>query len=299
MHETCLIGLGAMGMGMARNILKAGIPLRGYDLSETARERLTEAGGRSFDSAVDAARGCDLLILMVVNAEQARAVVLTNGVAEVLKPGATVMLCSTVAPEDARALAADLEAAGLIMLDAPVSGGQVGAEAGSLTLMTSGPEAAYTRAQPVLDAIAGTVHRLGDKPGLGATYKVVHQLAAGVHLVAAAEVMALGARAGCDPEKLFGIVSTSAGRSWMYEDRVPRMLSGETDPASSVDIFVKDLGLVLQTGRDCATPLPLSAAAHQMMLAASAMGFGKLDDSCVIRAYEALTGYAAKTAEEE
>ncbi|WP_425097873.1 L-threonate dehydrogenase [Tropicibacter sp. S64] len=297
MAETCLIGLGAMGLGMAKNILKAGMDLRGFDLSPKARERFAEAGGRSFDSAADAAEGCDLLVLMVVNAEQARAAVFGSGVAEALAPGATVMLCSTVAPDDARALAAELDGAGLVMLDAPVSGGQVGAEAGTLTLMTSGPEAAYGRAQPVLDAIAGKVHRLGDVPGLGATYKVVHQLAAGVHLVAAAEVMALGARAGCDPEKLFEIVSTSAGQSWMFEDRVPRILAGETAPTSTVDIFVKDLGLVLQTGRDCATPLPLSAAAHQMMLAASAMGFGKLDDSCVIRAYEALTGYSTKSPE--
>ncbi|MFW2543171.1 L-threonate dehydrogenase [Primorskyibacter sp. 2E107] len=299
MSETCLIGLGAMGLGMARNILKAGVDLRGSDLSPQARARFTEAGGRAFDSAAEAAAGCDLLILMVVNAAQARAALFDSGVVQALGAGSTVMLCSTVAPDDVRALAADLEKAGHRLLDAPVSGGQVGAEAGTLTLMTSGAEAAYDRAEPVLNAIAGTVHRLGDAPGLGATYKVVHQLAAGVHLVAAAEVMALGARAGCDPEKLFEIVSTSAGQSWMFEDRVPRILAGETTPTSSVDIFVKDLGLVLQTGRDCATPLPLSAAAHQMMLAASAMGFGKLDDSCVIRAYEALTGYATKCTDGE
>ncbi|WGW05725.1 L-threonate dehydrogenase [Tropicibacter oceani] len=295
MNDTCLIGLGAMGMGMARNILKAGIALRGFDLSEAARARLTAAGGTAFDSAAEAATGCDLLLVMVVNAAQARAALFDSGVVQALTPGATVMLCSTVAPDEARALAADLGAAGHIMLDAPVSGGQVGAEAGTLTLMTSGADAAYARADAVLEAIAGKVHRLGDAPGLGATYKVVHQLAAGVHLVAAAEVIALGARAGCDPEKLFEIVSTSAGRSWMFEDRVPRMLAGDTAPTSTVDIFVKDLGLVLQTGRDCATPLPLSAAAHQMMIAASGMGFGGLDDSCVIRAYEALTGYGTKS----
>ncbi len=299
MNETCLIGLGAMGMGMARNILKAGIALRGFDLSEPARAQLVAEGGNTAETAAEAATGCDLLVLMVVNAEQARAAIFASGVAQALTPGATIMVCSTIAPEDARALAADIDAAGHIMLDAPVSGGQVGAQAGTLTLMTSGSETAYSRADAVLGAIAGKVHRLGDAPGLGATYKVVHQLAAGVHLVAAAEVMALGARAGCDPEKLFEIVSTSAGQSWMFEDRVPRILAGETAPTSTVDIFVKDLGLVLQTGRDCATPLPLSAAAHQMMLAASAMGYGRLDDSCVIRAYEALTGYGTKSPEGE
>lgn len=290
MGGTAIIGLGAMGMGMARNILAAGIPLRGFDLFEGARVRFAEFGGTAFDNAATAVRGCDLLLVMVVNATQAEDALFNSGVVDALDDGATVILSSTVAPSESRALAARLADAGHMMIDAPVSGGQVGAKAGTLTVMASGPEAAFERADPVLNAVSKTVHRLGDTAGMGATYKVVHQLAAGVHLVAAAELMALGAKAGCDPQTLFDIVSTSAGQSWMFEDRAPRMMQADPNVTSSVDIFIKDLGLVLQTGKDAQVPLPLSAAAHQMLLGAAAMGHGKADDSAVVRAYEALTG---------
>lgn len=290
MAKTAIIGLGAMGQGMARNIMGAGIALAGYDIAPAARAAFAAAGGQASDSAADAARGGDVLLVMVQNAAQARQVLLEDGAAGALAAGAVVVLCSTVAPSDARALGAALQEQGLDLLDAPVSGGQKGADAGTLTIMASGSERAFGAAGPVLAAISKTVHRLGDAPGMGATYKVVHQLAAGVHIAAAAELMALGAKAGCDPEKLYEIVSTSAGQSWMFDDRAPRMMQADPPCTSSVDIFVKDVGLVLQTGRDAGVPLPLAAATHQLFLAAAAMGHGREDDSQVVRAYEVLTG---------
>lgn len=279
-----------MGLEMARNVLKAGIALRGYDVASPQRERFARMGGSAAKGAADAAEGCDFLLLMVVNAEQAEAALFEGGAADALSRGSVVALCSTVSPAEARALGRKLEGAGHAMIDAPVSGGKAGAEAGSLTLMASGPDEAFERAKPVFEAVSGKIHRVGSEPGMGSTYKVVHQLAAGVHLVAAAELMALGARAGCDPKKLFDIVSTSAGRSWMFEDRVPRMLDADFEPRSMVDIFIKDLGLVLETGEALSMPLPLSAAARQMLLSASALGHGRLDDSAVVKAYEAMTG---------
>lgn len=298
MTKTAIIGLGSMGMGMAQNVLAAGVALKGYDIHAAARDAFAARGGIACDTATEAAAGCGLLILMVVNAAQAADALFGAGdAAAALDPGATVMLCSTVAPAEAREIAARLAGHGLIMLDAPVSGGKVGADAGTLTVMASGPAAAFDTAQTVLTAISGTLHRLGDTPGLGATYKVVHQLAAGVHLVAAAELMALGAAAGCDPQRLYDIVSGSAGASWMFKDRVPHILEGDYNPRSMVDIFIKDLGLVLQTGRDCDAPLPLTAAAHQMMVAAAGLGHGKLDDAAVVKAYEALTGQPVRSGE--
>ena len=294
MNRTAIIGLGAMGLGMARNILKAGIDLTGFDLSSDALQRFAKLGGTPADTPEHAAKGADLLIVMVVNADQARAVLFETNVTRELAKDATVILSSTVAPSDAREIATRLGVSGLMLLDAPVSGGQVGAEAGTLTVMASGPKAAFDRAEPVLDAIAGNVHRLGDEAGQAATYKVVHQLAAGVHLAVAAELMALGSKAGCDPQTLFDIVSNAAGNSWMMTDRVPRMLTDDPPVTSSVDIFIKDLGLVLQTGKDAGVPLPLSAAAYQMFTAASAMGHGREDDSNVVRAYEALMGQAIR-----
>lgn len=290
-HSVGIVGLGSMGLGMAKNILKSGISLKGYDIFEPARTALSDAGGTAVDCVADAAEGVDVLMLMVVNSTQAEDVIFGTGNAvSVLRPGATVMLCSTVAPSESRALGERVLKAGLNYLDAPVSGGKVGAESGSLTLMCSGSDAAFSMAEGVLNAISKVVHRLGTEPGIGATYKVVHQLAAGVHLVVAAELMALGAKAGCSPEKLFEIVSGSAGASWMMTDRVPHMLKGDYSPRSMVDIFVKDLSLVLQTGKENSVPLPLAASAHQMLLAASGMGFGKLDDSAVVKAYETMTG---------
>ena len=289
MAGTAIIGLGMMGQGMARNIMAAGIPLRGFDLSPEARTKFTEAGGTTADSVTDVVAGCGLLLVMVATAAQAEAA-LFDGVSEALTPGSVIILSSTVAPSEARAIAARLEEAGHLMLDAPVSGGQVGADGGTLTIMASGPEAAFARAAPVLDAVSKKVHRLGDAPGMGATYKVVHQLAAGVHLVAAAELLAFGTKAGCDPRALLDIVSSSAGQSWMMDDRAPRMMQENAPATSTVDIFIKDLGLVVQSARDSGAPVPLAAAAYQMMVGAGGMGLGRADDSAVIRAYEALTG---------
>ena len=156
--------------------------------------------------------------------------------------------------------------------------------------MASGPARAFERAEKVLQATSGTTHRLGDAPGMGATYKVVHQLAAGVHIAAAAELMSFGAKAGCDPQKLLEIVMASAGGSWMLGNRGPRMLEADPEVTSAVDIFIKDLGLVEQTARDAEAPVPLAALSLQLFTAARGLGHGKADDSMVIRAYEALTG---------
>jgi len=203
-----------------------------------------------------------------------------------------VLCCTTVAPEAARTLDAKLQKAGLLMLDAPVSGGAVGARAGTMTVMASGSEAAFAKAQPVLDAMASKVWRLGDAAGVGSTVKMVNQLLAGVHIATAAEAMALGIRAGADPQTLFDVISTSAGSSWMFQNRVPHILAGDDTPLSSVNIFVKDLGIVLDQARALTFPLPMASAAHQLFLAAAAAGHGGRDDAFVIRFWEQLAGIA-------
>jgi 3-hydroxyisobutyrate dehydrogenase-like beta-hydroxyacid dehydrogenase len=195
-----------------------------------------------------------------------------------------------MAPEDARRLAGRAEAEGLLYLDAPMSGGAVAARAGQLTFMASGSAAAFDRAKPLLDATAKQVWRLGEAPGLGSTMKVVHQLLAGVHIAVAAEAMALGIKAGLQARDVFDVVTTAAGNSWMFENRMPHVLEADETPRSAVDIFVKDLGLVNDLARSASFPAPLAAQAHQLFIAASAMGHGGVDDAFVIRAYQALTG---------
>ncbi|HEY0420837.1 MAG TPA: L-threonate dehydrogenase [Acetobacteraceae bacterium] len=286
-----VIGLGTMGMGAALNLLKHGHEVHGCELREAARAELQAAGGVAVDSPALLPEGLEVLIVFVVNAAQADSVLFgPEGCAARLPEGAVVLMCTTLAPEAARTLDARLAERGVLMLDAPVSGGAVGARAGSMTVMASGPAAAFDKAAPVLEAIAGKVWRLGEAAGIGSTVKMVNQLLAGVHIATAAEAMALGIRAGADPRTLFEVISSSAGSSWMWQNRVPHILDGDDTPLSAVNIFVKDLGIVLDQARALTFPLPMASAAHQLFLAAAAAGHGGRDDAFVIRFWEALAG---------
>ena len=286
-----VIGLGSMGMGAALNLLKSQHQVTGCELREAARTELTTAGGSAVASAAELPGDLEALIVFVVNAAQAEDVLFgPAGCASNLPRGAVVLLCTTVAPEAARKLDQKITAAGLLMLDAPVSGGAAGARAGTMTVMASGPEAAFARAQPVLDAIGDKIWRLGDTAGIGSTVKMVNQLLAGVHIATAAEALALGIRAGADPRTLYEVICSSAGNSWMWQNRVPHILDGDDTPSSAVNIFVKDLGIVLDQARNLTFPLPMASAAHQLFLAAAAAGHGGKDDAFVIRVWQALSG---------
>ncbi len=286
-----VIGLGSMGMGAALNLVAKGHAVTGCELRPAARDELVAAGGLAVSRAADLPMGIEALVVFVVNAAQAQEVLFgAEGCVARLAPGAVVLCCTTVAPEAARAIDARLAEHQLLMLDAPVSGGAGAARAGTMTVMASGSPAAFAMAEPVLDAIAGKVWRLGDAAGVGSTVKMVNQLLAGVHIATAAEAMALGIRAGADPQTLFDVISTSAGSSWMFQNRVPHILAGDDTPLSSVNIFVKDLGIVLDQARALTFPLPMASAAHQLFLAAAAAGHGGRDDAFVIRFWEALAG---------
>lgn len=282
------IGLGAMGLPMALNLVRAGHAVRGFDLNAESLRRFGEGGGIACGSAREAGQEASVIVLMVATAGQAEA-----ALAEALPAAAedsTVILHSTVPPSFAAALGERLAGSGHPFLDAPVSGGTVGAEGGKLSIMASGPAEAFAAAEPLLEAVAGRVFRLGDRPGIGSSVKMVNQLLAGVHIAAACEAMALGTRAGADPATLFEVISTSAGNSWMFTNRVPHILARDFTPLSAVEIFVKDLGIVLDGGRELRFPLPIAAAAHQQFLAAAAAGFGREDDSAVVKVYERLAG---------
>ena len=295
-----VIGLGTMGMGAALNLVKHGHAVHGCEPREPARAELGAAGGMPVTRAAELPDDLEALIVFVVNAAQANEALFgADGCVGKLARGSVLLCCTTVAPDAARALAHRLDERGVLMLDAPVSGGSVAARGGTMTVMASGPEAAFARAQPVLDAIAGKVWRLGDAAGAGSTVKMVNQLLAGVHIAAAAEAMALGIRAGADPRTLFEVISTSAGSSWMFQNRVPHILAGDDSPLSAVNIFVKDLGIVLDQARSLTFPLPLAATAHQLFLAAAAGGHGARDDAFVIRVWQALTGIALPEAKKD
>ncbi|CAI5510625.1 unnamed protein product [Closterium sp. Naga37s-1] len=293
------VGLGAMGGGMAAALVKQGFAVKGYDVYPPACEKLKSAGGAAAASAADAAKGAVVLVLMVTTAKQAEGALFGDqGALESLPRGALVILCSTVPPEFARSLGTKLSAQGKgwEMVDAPVSGGVARAADGTLTIMAAATPAALSKAQPVLEAMSAKLYIVGDIPGAGSAVKMVNQLLAGVHIAAAAEAMALGARAGLNARMVFDIISHAAGNSWMFENRVPHMLDNDYTPRSALNIFVKDLGIVLGEAQSLAFPLPLAAAAHQQFLAGAAAGLGREDDAAVVKVYERLAGVTVASA---
>ncbi|MDR3524635.1 MAG: NAD(P)-dependent oxidoreductase [Acetobacteraceae bacterium] len=284
------VGLGAMGLPMARNLAKSQFNVRGFDLRPGAAATLIEVGGESADSAAAACAGADAVMLMVVSLPQAESVLFDAGALDALAPGAVVIVSATCPPEGVVTLARRVEATGRLFVDAPVSGGVVGAESGSLTIMASGSDAAFELAMPVLNKVGGKIVRVGSEPGQGATAKAVNQLMCGVHIAVAAEALSLAEKLGLDMDAMFDIVSGSAAGSWMLSNRGPRMLQADPPVTSAVDIFVKDLTIVLEAGHGAKTALPLAAVAHQLFLSVSGRGLGAIDDSQVIRAYRSLQG---------
>jgi 3-hydroxyisobutyrate dehydrogenase len=285
---VAFVGLGSMGLGMAKNLLKHGHKVVGVDPSATAREAFVAAGGTTAASPAEAAKTADVVIVAVVNAQQVETVLYGEGGAvAALRKGGLVMQCATCPAAFIRTLDERLAASGHVLLDAPMSGGRARAESGELTFMSSGTAEAFTAADSILSATSAKVFRLGDKAGIGSLVKTVNQLLAGVHIATAAEAMALAAKAGADTRAVYEVISASAGNSWMFGNRVPHMLDDDYTPLSAVEIFVKDLGLVLDTGHELRLPLPLAAAAHQLFIAAAGAGWGKLDDAAVVKVYEA------------
>ncbi len=281
------VGLGAMGQNAARQLLLAGHRVQGFDLRTESLQSFAAQGGEVAASPAQVCAQAVGTVLFVVNAAQAEAVLFgKDGMAEAAAPGHLVISCVTMSAADARGLAARCREHGLVFVDAPVSGGVAGAEAGSLSIMAAGPAAALDACAPVFAAMGSRVLRVGEEAGQGSTFKTINQLLCGVHLAAAGEAMAMAARAGLDTQQVFDLVSESAAASWMLRDRGPAMVTRTYTPVrSAVDIFVKDLGLVLDLARDLRFPASISAAALQSFLGASGAGFGKRDDAAVTEFY--------------
>jgi L-threonate 2-dehydrogenase len=284
-----LIGLGAMGAGMAASLRRAGFAPHVFDIRPGVAQAFTQDGGTACASVAELAAACDVVVSVVVNAQQTEQVLFGGhgdaGAASAMKPGSVFVMCSTVDPNVSIAFEQRLQALDLLYLDAPISGGAAKAASGQMTMMTAGTPAAYERCGAALDAMAAKVYRLGDRAGAGSKVKIINQLLAGVHIAAAAEAVALGLREGVDAAALYEVITHSAGNSWMFENRMAHVLAADYTALSAVDIFVKDLGLVLDTARATKFPLPLASTAHQMFMQASSAGFGREDDSAVIKIF--------------
>lgn len=289
--RVALIGLGAMGYGQGLNLKKAGFVVTGYDVDPAAAGRFVAAGGAAAASPAEAARGADLLISLVFDIRQAESVLFgPGGAVETMPGGGTVILHTTGSPDQARAIAARLAAAGHAMLDAPVTGGKAAADEGRLTVMVSGPDAAFAAAEPALNAMCSRIVRVGSEIGAASTVKMVGQLLCGINAVAVAEALVFAARAGADMRTTFDVVTHGAGNSVMFERLAPTMLKGDFDPRGVVAILVKDLGILMGMAQDMGLSLPLSAMALQQYQAAKGMGYDRADFGAVVKVYEALAG---------
>jgi putative dehydrogenase len=297
-RQVGIIGLGAMGSQMASHLLSQGFSVAGYDIREESRARLAAEGGTAARSPAEAASGADAIIIIVLNYEQVRTVLSgPDGILSTLAPDSLVLLMSTISPAQAREAGALCAEQGVRMLDAPVSGGVARAGSGELSIMVGGPDETVAAARPLLEALgdAARIAHVGPNLGDGSAMKMVNQLLVGIHIVAAAEAMALAARLGLDPDQVYEVISASMASSQAFVNRVPRLIEGTFTPTiSRLDIFVKDLTIVAESTAELGLELPLMDAARRMFESGVAEGLAAEDDIGLIRHYERQTGVEAR-----
>ncbi|EFL87631.1 L-threonate dehydrogenase [Ahrensia sp. R2A130] len=278
--KVAVVGLGSMGMGIARSTLAGGHEVWGYDLNAANAADFKSHGGGD-GQLTDVAETLDCLVVVVLNADQLNAVLSDELLASM--NGAVVIACATVPPQAARDTAQRCVDHGCLYLDAPMSGGAAKAMTGELSFIASGSRDAFAKAGPVLKAAGTTTFDLGDEPGAGSAMKAVNQMLAGVHIAAMGEALAFGLSQGIEIERIVDIIPQCAGTSWMFENRAPHVRDADYTPRSAVDIWPKDLGIVMDAAKASRVPTPLTAAAMQRFLAASGQGWGGDDDAAVTR----------------
>lgn len=288
--RVAVFGLGSMGYGIAKSCLAAGYDTYGYDVVETQMDLFKEEGGAE-GSLEEVAPSLDAVIAVVLNAAQTETVLFgPDGVVPKMNKGAVVMACATVPPDFARDMERRCARHGVHYLDAPISGGAAKAATGQLSIMASGTPRAFETAKPILDATAETVFELGSEAGPGSAMKAVNQLLAGVHIATMAEALTFGMTQGVDPETFVEVISKCAGSSWMLENRAPHIVSGDYTPHSQINIWPKDLGIVLDIARSANFETPITATALQQYKAAVDLGLGKEDDAAVAKVYARSAG---------
>ncbi len=286
-QNVAFIGLGAMGTPMATR-LASEFDVSVYDIAEERVSSLASHGARGAASPADAARDADVIVLMVVNGEQASAALFgEDGAASAAVEGARVVVTSTIGPEPVRALGEELAARNLKLVDAPVSGGVARAEKGDLLIMVGTAKEDFDAVGDVLRTVGSSVVHCGESIGDGQSVKLVNQLLCGVHIAVAGEALAYATALGLDPATVHETIRTGAAGSFMFDDRGTRMVERAfEDPKSALNIFVKDLGLVLDAAGERHFPTPLTMAASQLFMMGAAQGMGTEDDSGILRVFE-------------
>jgi len=286
-----VVGTGAMGGGVVRSLVRAGIASWARDIRPEAQEAAVASGAAPTASPAELARACDAVVLLVVDAGQIETVLFgADGAADALAPGAIVVLSSTVDPAYPAALAPRLAARGVLLLDAPVSGGPAKAAAGTMTMMVSGDARALVRVRPVLERITGRLFALGERAGDASSFKIVNNLLAAANLAAGAEAMALAIRAGLDPRQVFDVVNASSGGSWIFADRMARALDDDYAPRAAARILMKDVGIAAAFAQRLGVDAPLARAALAAFVDAVASGHGEEDDAALVKRAADLAG---------
>ena len=290
------IGLGLMGKSMARNLLRAGFPLVVFNRSRPAVDELVAEGAVAGAGPRQVAEQSEIVFTNLPDSPDVEQVVLgPQGVIEGCRPGMIFVDNSSIKPESARRIAQALEARGVQALDAPVSGGDIGAREATLTIMVGGPAEALERVRPALQALGKTITHVGEA-GAGQVAKACNQIMAAAQMVAMAELLLLAQRAGVDPLRVFEAIRGGAAQCWTLDVKAPRLLAGERRPGFKAHLMHKDLGIVLETGRAFGAPLPLSALNQQLYQWMLQLGQGELDNSAVIGVLEALAGEGLRPA---
>ncbi|MBT5002764.1 MAG: NAD(P)-dependent oxidoreductase [Tateyamaria sp.] len=284
-HNTAVVGLGSMGYGMALSCVRAGHKTYGYDVSPEPMRRLQNEGGQG-EKLFEIISTIDAVMVVVLNARQTEDVLFgTHGIVAQMRKGSVIVACATMPPDFARDMEERCSMFGVFYLDAPISGGSIKAAAGQLSIMASGTSEAFAAASAVLNATAETIFKIGKTAGPGSAMKAVNQLLAGVHIATMAEALTFGMTQGVAPEMFLEVISKCAGSSWMLENRAPHIVSGDYSPHSQVNIWPKDLGIVLDIASAANLSTPLAAAALKQFEEAVEMGLGGEDDSAVAKVY--------------
>ena len=278
-----VVGLGSMGFGIAQSLIRAGYSVYGQDKNLKQQKRLIEEGG--YDKNIPF-NDLQAVIIVVLNEKQTREIIFgQNGISEKLKKNSLIMVCTTVAPDFAKEMASSCNDKGLLYLDAPISGGSKKSAEGKLSYMISGSPKAFEVAKPILDCTSETVFEFGEHVGSGSAMKAVNQMLAGVHIAAMAEAITFGITQGIDPKRFLEVISKCAGTSWMLENRTPHIIDNDYSPKSSINIWPKDLGIVLDIAKNSNFSAPLTAAALQQFISAAGSGLGQEDDAAVAKIY--------------
>ena len=293
MSNIGFVGLGIMGKPMAKNLLKAGFGITFYARRPEVVDEMKALGAEAVDSAMAVARATDIILTIVTADPEVREVILgENGVLEGASEGDLIVDMSTISPLTIREIAEHAGEKGVQVMDAPVSGGDTGAIAGTLTIIAGGRTEDFDRCQDIFKAMGKdeNIFHVGDV-GVGQTVKIVNQLIGGISMAAISEALALGIKAGADPDVMRQVVGVSSGNSTLFQARVADFLLKDSfEPGFLLDLMKKDMGIAVDLGKALDVPLPLGAGAYQMYAAASCLGAGYLDFSAVSRAVEQMSG---------